>query len=397
MVAAIAATTFARNDYEDLKLFNEVMSQIETNYVEEKSVTVLTDGAINGMVQTLDPFSQYMKPDAATMMESETQGHFGGLGIRITIRDKYLTVITPLPGTPAFREGILPDDKIIKIEGESTEGITLMDAVTKLRGKPGTKVIITVARNKEIKDITITREDIKIESVPPDNSKMLTSAVGYIQITEFTATTADDFARAYAELETKGMKALLLDLRNNPGGLLTSAVDVSKHFLEKDQLVVYTKGRRKESDFKFFNDKTLHEKIPLIVLVNRGSASGSEIVAGAVKDWNRGLLLGEKTFGKGSVQSLIGLSDGSKLRLTTAKYYTPSGVCIHDKGIEPDIKISISQEDQIKLMKQSEVIYNLTEEEMKKKEAEKIEDAQIERAKEILLAELKLSGGLPSK
>ncbi|MBU4133698.1 S41 family peptidase [bacterium] len=384
-----------KTDYEDMRLFNDVLSLIESNYVEEKDSSELLDGAINGMIKKLDPFSQFMKPDAAKLMKSETQGFFGGLGIKITIRENWLTVITPMPGTPAFRQGILPGDKIIKIDGESTEGIDVMGAVTKLRGKPGTKVIITIARDKETQDVTITREEIKIESVPEGKSKMLNDGIGYIQVTEFNEKTPADFAKIYAEFEKAGMKSLILDLRNNPGGLLTSAVEVSKHFLEKDQLVVYTKGRRANSDFKFFAEKTLHKKIPLVVLVNHGSASGAEIVAGAVKDWNRGVLLGEKTFGKGSVQSLINLSDGSELRLTTAKYYTPSGICIHEKGIEPDIAVVLSREESIQLMQQSEKIYGLPEKGKEEAAKEKISDRQLDRAKEILFAEMKFSGSLP--
>ncbi len=385
----------SKTDYEDMRLFNDVLSLIEKNYVEKKETSELLDGAINGMIKKLDPFSQFMKPDAAKLMKSETKGFFGGLGIKITIREKWLTVITPIPGTPAFRQGILPGDKIIKIDGESTEDIDVMGAVKKLRGKPGTKVTITIARDKETLDVTITREKIKIESVPAAKSKMLNDKIGYIQVTEFNEKTPDDFAKIYAEFEKAEMKALILDLRNNPGGLLTSAVEVSKHFLEKDQLVVYTKGRRKNSDFKFYAEKTLHKKIPLVVLVNHGSASGAEIVAGAVKDWNRGVLLGEKTFGKGSVQSLINLSDGSELRLTTAKYYTPKGICIHEKGIEPDITVVLSREESIKLMQQSEKIYGLSEKEKKEKANGKIADRQLERAKEILFAEMKFSGTLP--
>ncbi|MBA3065028.1 S41 family peptidase [bacterium] len=384
-----------KTDYEDMRLFNDVLSLIESNYVEEKDSSELLDGAINGMIKKLDPFSQFMKPDAAKLMKSETQGFFGGLGIKITIRENWLTVITPMPGTPAFRQGILPGDKIIKIDGESTEGIDVMGAVTKLRGKPGTKVIITIARDKETQDVTITREEIKIESVPEGKSKMLNDGIGYIRVTEFNEKTPADFAKIYAEFEKAGMKSLILDLRNNPGGLLTSAVEVSKHFLEKDQLVVYTKGRRANSDFKFFAEKTLHKKIPLVVLVNHGSASGAEIVAGAVKDWNRGVLLGEKTFGKGSVQSLINLSDGSELRLTTAKYYTPSGICIHEKGIEPDIAVVLSREESIQLMQQSEKIYGLPEKGKEEAAKEKISDRQLDRAKEILFAEMKFSGSLP--
>ncbi|PIY15807.1 MAG: peptidase S41, partial [Elusimicrobia bacterium CG_4_10_14_3_um_filter_49_12_50_7] len=335
MIGALAWGA-SKTDYEELHLFNDVLSLIENNYVEEKATSELLDGAINGMIKKLDPFSQFMKPEAAELMKSETKGFFGGLGIKITIRDKWLTVITPIPGTPAFREGILPGDKIIKIDGESTEDIDVMGAVTKLRGKPGTKVTITIARDQETQDVTITREEIKIESVPKAKSRILDNGIAYIQVTEFNEKTPADFAEFYNNFEKAGMKALILDLRNNPGGLLSSAVEVSKHFLDKDQLVVYTKGRRKNSDMKFYAESTLHKKIPLVVLINHGSASGAEIVAGAVKDWGKGILLGEKSFGKGSVQSLINLSDGSELRLTTAKYYTPKGICIHEEGIEPD-------------------------------------------------------------
>jgi len=384
----------SKTDYEDMRLFNDVLSLIENNYVEEKGTSELLEGAINGMIKKLDPFSQFMKPEAAKLMKSETQGFFGGLGIKITIRDKWLTVITPMPGTPAFRQGILPGDKIIQIDGESTEDIDVMGAVTKLRGKPGTKVTITIARDKETQDVTITREEIKIESVPKAKSQMLNDGIAYIQVTEFNEKTPDDFAAFYNGFEKSGMRSLILDLRNNPGGLLTSAVEVSKHFLEKDQMVVYTKGRKKNSDLKFYAEKTLHKKIPLVVLINHGSASGSEIVAGAVKDWGRGVLLGEKTFGKGSVQSLINLSDGSELRLTTAKYYTPKGICIHETGIEPDISVTLSREESIKLMQQSEKIYGLSEEDKAKKEKEHISDRQLERAKEILFAEMKFSGNL---
>ncbi|PIV19183.1 MAG: peptidase S41 [Elusimicrobia bacterium CG03_land_8_20_14_0_80_50_18] len=394
MIGALAWGA-SKTDYEELHLFNDVLSLIENNYVEEKATSELLDGAINGMIKKLDPFSQFMKPEAAELMKSETKGFFGGLGIKITIRDKWLTVITPIPGTPAFREGILPGDKIIKIDGESTEDIDVMGAVTKLRGKPGTKVTITIARDQETQDVTITREEIKIESVPKAKSRILDNGIAYIQVTEFNEKTPADFAEFYNNFEKAGMKALILDLRNNPGGLLSSAVEVSKHFLDKDQLVVYTKGRRKNSDMKFYAESTLHKKIPLVVLINHGSASGAEIVAGAVKDWGKGILLGEKSFGKGSVQSLINLSDGSELRLTTAKYYTPKGICIHEEGIEPDIHVALSREESIKLMQQSEKIYGMSEEEKAKKEKEHISDKQLDRAKEILFAEMKFSGTLP--
>jgi len=373
--------------YEQVRLLTEVFTLIKENYVEPVDAQKLIYGACEGMVTKLDPFSQFMDPKAHEMMKSETEGKFGGLGIRIAIREGRLTVVTPLPGTPAYELGILPGDSIVKIDGKDTQDITLGQAVELLRGNPGTKVTISILREgeKNLIDFTMTRAVIKIQSVP--TGEMLTDKIGYIEVSEFSQDTPFEFDKAWKKLEKQGMQNLILDLRYNPGGLLTTAVEVCRSLIGDKKLIVYTQGRAEGQVIRFFADeKAKHEKIPLVVLVNKGSASGSEIVAGCIQDWKRGLILGEKTFGKASVQSLMSLSDGSGLRLTTAKYYTPSGRSIHDSGITPDITVEISAETMTKLMKQREKIYGLSEEEAKKREKEKIEDPQIERAKQILLA-----------
>jgi len=380
--------------YEQVRLLTEVFSLIRDNYVEPMDAKKLIYGACEGMVSKLDPFSQFMDPAAHQMMKSEAEGKFGGLGIRIAIREGRLTVLTPLPGTPAYELGILPGDKIMKIDGKDTQDITLGQAVELLRGNPGTKVTISIFREgqKDLIDFTITRAVIKIQSVP--NSEMLTDKIGYIEMSEFSQDTPFEFDKAWKKLDKQGMESLILDLRYNPGGLLTTAVEICKNFIGDRKLIVYTQGRSEEQVTKFFaEEKARYEKTPLIILVNKGSASGSEIVAGCIQDWKRGIILGEKTFGKASVQSLLSLSDGSGLRLTTAKYYTPSGRSIHDVGITPDIVVEVPVEIMTKLMKEKEreKTYGLPEGVGKEKEKEKIKDPQIERAKEILLAQDRFS------
>ncbi|MCK5533762.1 S41 family peptidase [bacterium] len=371
--------------YNHIRLFSEVLSLVQDKYVEKVDIKELIYGAVSGMVRTLDCFSQFMDPDEYKEMKVETKGEFGGLGIRIAIRDNYLTVITPLPGTPAYRQGILPGDKIIKVGEEDIKDITLMEAVKKLRGPKGTKITITIFREgeKEPIEFTIIRDIIKIKSV---RWRMLDHSIGYIHLLDFTENALEDFDKALSSLEKKGMKNFILDLRNNPGGLLTISVDVVKRFIGQEKLIVYTEGRDSNQELKFFADKKKkHSFYPMVVLVNKGSASASEIVAGAIQDWKRGVILGAQTFGKGSVQTVIPLSDGSALRLTTAKYYTPKGRCIHDIGITPDIDVSISRELEIKLMMQEEekLIKKLNK---KEKEIEKIEDVQLSRAIDILKA-----------
>jgi carboxyl-terminal processing protease len=391
----------ADHTYENMKMLVEVMNLIKDNYVEEIDNKKVVYGAASGMVRVLDPFSQFLEPDAHKEMKSETEGEFGGLGIRISIRDSILTVITPLPGTPAYREGILPNDRIVKIDGETTQDITIEQAVKRLRGAPGSKVIITVAREgeKELKDFPLTREMIKVESI---SQKMLDSGIGYIRLTEFTKNSAVDFDNALKKLKGSGMNKLIVDLRNNPGGLLNVAVDTVRLFVGQSKLIVYTEGRRQPRQEFRADSKAPYESLPMVILVNRGSASGSEIFAGALQDYHRALIMGMESFGKGSVQSVIPLADGSGLRLTTAKYYTPSGRTFHRDektgkgGITPDIVIEVSREDEAKLQQQGEEVFKPSKSEEKdkkdkskdkdKKDDGRVRDEALDRAIEVLKA-----------
>lgn len=298
-------------------------------------------GAIRGMLRSLDPHSSFMPPEMFGEMQVETEGRFGGLGIEITIRDDVLTVVAPIEETPAFRAGILAGDQIVLVEGESTKDMTLIEAVKKLRGPEGTEVTIGILRPgfTEPKEFTIVRAVIKIKSV---RWTKLPEDVGYIKIRSFQKTTVNEIKGALKDLEAQGMSALILDLRNNPGGLLDQAIAVSEVFLEDGKLIVYTKGRLANQNMKGFSKGgDIWSNQPLAILINGGSASASEIVAGALKDWDRATLIGTQSFGKGSVQTIIPLSDGSGLRLTTAKYYTPDHTEIHGKGIAPDIIVEL--------------------------------------------------------
>lgn len=361
--------------YKELDILGEALFRIQSNYVEEVDTEELIYGAINGMTKTLDPYSSFMDPDSFDEMKDETTGKFEGVGIRITVKDNYITVITPLEGTPAYRMGIMAGDKIVKIDNEDAQGITLLEAVKKIRGPKGSVVVISILREgeTELRNCSLTRDVIKIESV---RHHMLDDAIGYVRITDFKEKTAGDLSKALTDLEKKDMKSLILDLRNNPGGLLDSAVDVCKRFISDGKLIVYTQGRNGEEGLRYYADKiSLHPEVPLIVLVNGGSASGSEIVAGAIQDNKTGLLLGSQTFGKGSVQTIFPLSNGAGLRLTTAKYYTPRGTSIHEVGVTPDIVVDIPKDTEMKLMMQSEGV---------SEGEEKVVDSQLERAKDIL-------------
>ena len=325
--------------YNKLKIFSEVLSLIESNYVESVGSDDIVNGAIRGMVKALDPHTSYLPPASYKEMQVETTGKFGGLGIEISIRDGVLTVVSPIEETPAFEVGIQSGDKIIKIEDESTLDMTLQDAVSRLRGETGSPVTITIFREsfKAPKEFTIVRAIIKVRSVVHKRYK---KDIGYIKIRSFSKNTSLDLDKALAELKKKEISKLILDLRNNPGGLLNQAVEVTDRFLNRENLIVYTKGRSDEQNMRFTShDKVAGVSYPLIILVNGGSASASEIVAGALQDLNRAIVVGTPTFGKGSVQTIIPLSDGSALRLTTARYYTPSGRVIQENGIEPDITI----------------------------------------------------------
>lgn len=384
--------------YQQIKLVVDVLQHIREQYVEDVDQKKLIYGAAAGMARALDPFSQFMEPDDHKEMKTETQGQFGGLGIRIAVRDGWLTVITPMPETPAYRLGILPGDKIVKIEGDITQGLGVEDAVKRLRGKPGTKVSISVLREgeKEPRDFTITREVIKILSV---RSTLLDGKIGYVKLNEFIETSEDDMHKALKSLTDQGMSSLILDLRNDPGGLLTAAVDVSKLFIGDSKIIVYTQGRSQPRQDFFADSKAPYGDLPIAVLVNGGSASASEIVTGALQDHKRAVIIGSETFGKGSVQSVIPLDDGSALRLTVAKYYTPSGRSIHRDektkkgGITPDIVIAVTKETESKLYIQGDEIYSKDKPPQSVvKEEERVKDEVLERATQILKAEAVFQG-----
>ena len=333
--------------YNKLKVFSEILSLIESNYVEPLASDTMVDGAIKGMVKALDPHTSYLPPVSYKEMQVQTTGKFGGLGIEISIRDGVLTVVSPIEGTPAFKVGVKPGDKIIKIEDESTLDMTLQDAVSLLRGETGEPVDITIFREsfKVPKKFTIVRDIIKVRSVV---KKLYKKDIGYIKIRSFSKNTSVDLDKALEELGQEGITKLILDLRNNPGGLLNQAVEVTDRFLNRENLIVYTKGRSEDQNMRFTShDKVAGVSYPLIIIVNGGSASASEIVAGALQDLNRAVILGTQTFGKGSVQTIMPLSDGSALRLTTARYYTPSGRVIQENGIQPDIIIERTLVDEL--------------------------------------------------
>jgi carboxyl-terminal processing protease len=391
-----ASTVSAEGEgYEELKTFTEVLSMVKKYYVEEVKTKDLVYSAIKGMLGSLDPHSSFMPPEAYKEMQVETTGEFGGLGIQVGMKDKFLTVIAPIEDTPAYRAGIKAGDKIVRINKEPTQDMTLEDAVSKMRGAPKTSVTIGIMREgwQEPKDFTIVRDIIKIKSV---KSKVLDDKIGYVKLIQFQEMTASDLAAALKKLEDEKVKSLILDLRNNPGGLLNSAIDVASQFLPKAKLVVYTKTRSGEKT-EFFTEGESHFDKPMIVLVNQGSASASEIVAGALKDWNRAVILGTQTFGKGSVQTVIPLSDGAGLRLTTAKYYTPKGISIQNTGITPDIVLKLEAKNGEKehpVLRERDLARHLKNEqtptkpgvteEMAPVEVDEKDDIQLQRAVDIL-------------
>jgi carboxyl-terminal processing protease len=324
--------------YEELETFTNILSIIQKNYVDEVQTKQLIEGAINGMLTSLDPHSAYLTPDLYKELQVDTKGSFGGLGIEITNRNGVLTVVSPIEDTPAYRAGVKAGDQILKIDGEFTKDMTLVEAVKKMRGPKETKVTLTLKRENlpELFDVVLTREIIKIQSV---KAKMLEKGYGYVRLTQFQERTDDDLDRALKKLdkEASGLHGLVLDLRNDPGGLLTQAVKISDMFLESG-LIVYTDGRLENQKQKYFAHKPgTWSEFPMVVLVNAGSASASEIVAGALQDHKRALILGTQTFGKGSVQTILPLDDSSAIRLTTARYFTPNGRSIQATGIVPDI------------------------------------------------------------
>lgn len=333
-------TGHASETYEELKTFSEVLNQVQKHYVDDTKPKDLIQGAIRGMLSTLDPHSAYMTPEMYKEMQVETKGEFGGVGIQIGVKDSRLAVIAPIEGTPAHRAGIKAGDFIVKVNDDTTKDLTLMDAVQKMRGPKGSKVNLTIQRDGTPDPLifTLVRDTIKIESV---KSKVIEN-LGYVRLTQFQEATGRDLAKAIKQFRDQKVQGAILDLRNNPGGLLTAAVDVSEQFLPSGKLVVYTKSREGKKDEWFAKSKDQMEDLPVIILVNEGSASASEIVAGALQDWGRAVIVGTTSFGKGSVQTILPLGDGSGLRLTTAKYYTPKGRSIQSTGITPDIVVKLA-------------------------------------------------------
>jgi len=367
-------SAYSDETYEGLKLFSEVIELVEKNYVDQVEPKELIEKAIEGMVQSLDPHSQFLPPEAFRELQVDTRGEFGGSGIVITVKDKVITVISPIQGTPAYEAGIEAGDKIIKVDGELTQDMALWEAVRKMRGPKGTEVVITVVREevKEPIDFTLVRDIIPIESV---KTITLRPGYGYIWITNFQENTTEDLRQALADMDAGSgpLKGLVLDLRDNPGGLLNQAISVADLFLDKGE-IVSIKGRldRNTKAFRARDDEVSYS-FPMIVLINGGSASASEIVAGALQDHKRALLLGTTTFGKGSVQTVESLRDGYGLKFTIARYYTPNGRSIQAQGISPDIVVKRralppEEVDETVLLKEKDLRNHLEPEESDKSE-----------------------------
>ena len=377
--------------YDQMELLTEIMVHVRKYYVEEKSYKDITAGALHGMLQSLDPHSDFLDEEGFKNIQDDTMGKFSGIGINIGVRDGLLTVIAPIEDTPAFRAGLQARDRILAINGEKTMSMTMNDAVKKLRGAKGTRVTITVMRQgeDEPRDVDIVRDDIEVPSVK--GARILTGGIGYIRITQFAVPTAAMVQEALDKLLEQKMDALVLDLRRNPGGLLRSAIEISEKFLKKGDLIVTTRGRKgvtEPVENRAAGDKHYLD-FPIVVLVDGGSASAAEIVAGALQDHKRAILIGETTFGKGSVQSVIQLKPESHaaIRLTTALYYTPSERQINDKGLEPDIPVHLSPQEWQKVQMRRAQLENpnlFTDEE--KKPYNDVVDPQLQRAMDILQA-----------
>ncbi len=331
----------SRGTYEELKAFTQALELVRRNYVEVPNSKELVEGAIRGMVAGLDPHSSYMNERQFKEMSMDIKGEFQGVGIQIGVKNSQLTIIAPIVGTPGDRAGLAAGDKILKINDEWTKDLSIEQAVDKMRGPKGTDVRLLILREgwDKPKEFKITRDVIKVQSV---KSKMLDNGIGYVKLIQFQGQTASELEQALKGLEAKGIKKLILDMRNNPGGILDTSVDVSGKFLPKDSLVVYLQGRLKSDRKDYLTTSSEPPRTyPIVVLVNTGSASASEIVAGALQDSKRALIVGTQTFGKGSVQTVFPLEDGGGIRLTTAKYYTPSGRSIQNVGITPDLEVKL--------------------------------------------------------
>lgn len=347
-----AAAESYTNAYQAIALFTKVLEEVRRSYVDpaEAEYDPLIRHALSGMLQNLDPYSQFLDEKDYEDMKEDTSGRFGGVGLVISMKDGMLTVVSPMEDTPAFRAGLLSGDIIIEIGGEETRAMNLSEAVRNMRGDPGTEVKLKTLRpsTREVKEYSIIRADIEVASVK--DARMIEDGIAYIRITQFNEPTAANLKDALKTLSGESMRALVLDLRGNPGGLLTSAAEVAELFLPRGKLIVFTRGRTDTGRQEFKSSGSTHYTgFPMAILVNSGSASASEIVAGALQDHQRAILVGEKTFGKGSVQTVLPLENGAAVKLTTAKYYTPSERVIHENGIKPDIVSEMDPEDLYKI------------------------------------------------
>jgi carboxyl-terminal processing protease len=374
----------------------EVLRIVNENYVDADAAAIprLSEAALQGVLGSLDPHSEYMNAKNYTRLNEEISNEFGGIGVQVELRKGNVVVIAPIAGTPGARAGILRADIIASIDGQKLEKPTLDDVVGRLRGKPGTSVKIGFIRPSTGKEfeVTVKRERIKVESVR--DVRLRPDGIGYVQITQFSERTGEEFVRALNTLNGRDMRALIIDLRDNPGGLLTAAVEVAEPFFNKGELIVYTQGRR-EGDRDEFRAAAPEPRLtlPVAVLINAGSASAAEIVSGALKDTRRAVIIGERSFGKGSVQTILPLSNGEGLRLTTARYYTPGGVTIHEKGVTPDVEIVMSpaEDESARIQRSRDDLTDPVE----FKERFKIEvtpDRQLEAAVAVLQSALLLDG-----
>ena len=394
--------------YPNIAQFTRVLEMIHQNYVDGDKVAykALINGALKGMITTLDPHTEYMEPRKFDDLRKDTSGEFGGLGMVISAKDSFITVVTPMDDSPGFKAGVRSGDRIVKIDGKTTEKMTVGDAVKQLRGEPGTDVTISVVRPPATaaKDYKLTRAVIKVDTVKDVNGRrefpLGDNKVGYVRLTQFGEHTSDDLERALKILEERGAQSLVMDLRDNPGGLLDQAVKVCEKFLPRGQLVVSTEGRNAAEKSTFnASGRTKHPNQPMVILINGGSASASEIVAGCLQDLKRAYVMGEKSFGKGSVQSILPLPDGAALRLTTAKYYTPSHKVIHEHGIEPDsvVPMTLEEERDVMLKRVPGGVDSLDEKDRER--VQKARDTQLDRATDylkgvsILLSQMKPESG----
>jgi len=385
-----------RNEtYKELDLFADALTFIQSQYVEVVSPKDLIYGAIQGMVFNLDPHSQFLTPEEFEDLKIDTEGKFGGIGIEITIKDGLVTVVTPMEGTPAWDAGFKPNDRIVKIDSKVIKNFTLNQAVKMLRGKPGTEVSVVVWREQDNKLFSFKVKRAQIDVKDIKDVKVIDGKIGYLKLVEFREDTPRDLDRVLADLKNKGIESLILDIRNNPGGLLIRAIDVAERFLPKGALIVSIKSRdEKENEeyrSKFGNNDT---KLSMVVLVNDGSASGSEILSGALQDHKRAVIMGTKTFGKGSVQTVLPLRDGSAIKLTTSRYYTPNGHVIHNQGVTPDVIVESGSGNANRSQEQEKYIEKIFEQVEEKKapgtfkpapfEKKSGEDVQLARAIDLL-------------